>query len=198
MVRRYLVKNGPLTAEQRLHLAQLWARSGQSEHASVAAFAKLILDLMAFGAPSHLIESAQQAMSDEIRHAKQCFSLMRPLRTNKCKPGPLEHLQQIAPPNLDRLLRGLILDGCVNETVAASLASHEGEAARFPEVRQILVGIARDEQRHAALSWQIVRWLLDEHPELRLDAMHLFDKGFGTSWRLQRMLAMIGHTFGVD
>jgi hypothetical protein len=45
------------------------------EHASVAAFARFTLDLLALGAPADLVQSAQQALGDEIAHAELCFGL---------------------------------------------------------------------------------------------------------------------------
>jgi rubrerythrin len=47
----------------------------------------------------------------------------------------------------------------VRETYAALLASHQAEYATDPGVRAAMARIARDETRHAALSWRVARWL---------------------------------------
>jgi len=59
-----------LTGVQRKVLAEAWATTGAGEHASVAAFARLSLELMRFGAPSELVADAHRAAMDEVQHAK--------------------------------------------------------------------------------------------------------------------------------
>jgi hypothetical protein len=61
----------------RSALAARWRENGRTEHASVAAFARLTLDLMALGAPAALLAAAQRDAADEVRHTELCFSLAR-------------------------------------------------------------------------------------------------------------------------
>jgi hypothetical protein len=56
------------------------------------------------------------------------------------------------------------VEGCVRETYGALLATWQARTARDPVVRAAMMRIARDETRHAALSWDVGRWL-----ETRLD-----------------------------
>ena len=56
------------------------------------------------------------------------------------------------------------VEGCVRETYGALLATYQARAARDPVVRAVMKRIASDETRHAALSWDVGRWL-----ETRLD-----------------------------
>src|SRR5690348_13153977 len=58
-------------------LAAWWRENARSEHASVAAFARLVLELIGLGAPARLIEAANRDAMDEIRHANLCFSIAR-------------------------------------------------------------------------------------------------------------------------
>jgi hypothetical protein len=51
------------------------------------------------------------------------------------------------------------VEGCVRETYGALLAAYQARAARDPVVRAVMKRIARDETRHAALSWDVGRWL---------------------------------------
>jgi hypothetical protein len=45
------------------------------EHASVAAFSKFILGLMAIGAPPHLLQWVHRASLQEIDHARLCVMI---------------------------------------------------------------------------------------------------------------------------
>ena len=60
------------------------------EHASIAAFARFSLELLAFGAPPDLVEQAQAAMADETRHAKLCFALAGAYAERPIGPGALD------------------------------------------------------------------------------------------------------------
>ena len=64
----------------------------------------------------------------------------------------------------EQVLRETLLDGCINETLAAVEAAHLSKQATDPKLVAILESIARDESRHAALAWRTVRWLVSEDP----------------------------------
>jgi hypothetical protein len=49
-------------------------------------------------------------------------------------------------------------EGCVNETHAALLATWQAQAAADPALRRAMQIIARDETRHAEVSWALARW----------------------------------------
>jgi hypothetical protein len=49
--------------------------------------------------------------------------------------------------------------GCVREAYGALLATRHAQSARDPVVRAAMTCIARDETRHASLSWRVGRWL---------------------------------------
>jgi hypothetical protein len=51
------------------------------------------------------------------------------------------------------------VEGCVRETYGALAASWQAVKAADPEVRDAMRTIARDEVRHAALSFRLHRWL---------------------------------------
>lgn len=52
-----------------------WAADAALEHSSIAAFAKLSLDLMAHGAPLDLVRAAHQAALEEIRHTEAACAM---------------------------------------------------------------------------------------------------------------------------
>jgi len=76
--------------------ADQWRENGKTEHASVAAFARLTLDLMALGAPPSLIAAANRDALDEFRHTELCFSLAHAPDGKSLSPGPFPQAQQVA------------------------------------------------------------------------------------------------------
>jgi len=148
-----------LDDELREALARDWQRDAVLEHASIASFARLTLELMALGAPPDLVEAAQQASIDEIAHTKLCFWLASRYSNGPLGPGVLEIDGALLPnPDLARLAAETVREGCVGETIGALLAAEQLRAAVDPDVRQVLARIAADEARHAELSWKIVNW----------------------------------------
>src|SRR5262249_16645267 len=51
-----------LDSSQRRRVGDHWAAVGREEHASIASFSRFILQLLALGAPSELIEAATRAL----------------------------------------------------------------------------------------------------------------------------------------
>jgi hypothetical protein len=149
-----------LDASERAALAGQWLEEAQLEHASIASFARFMLDLLAFGAPAELVERCQRAIGDEIRHARACFGLASAYAGAVLGPGPLD-LSGVAPSaSLAAAAAAAVREGCVNETVAALTATEQARAATDPALRAILERIARDEAEHAELAWCFVDWAL--------------------------------------
>ncbi len=139
--------------------AQRWLDDAALEHASVASFARATLELMAVGAPLALVRDMQQAALDEVKHAELCLEIAQSLGARDVAFGPLPAL---SPRNLDRtgLARACLEEACVNETIAAARAHDEATRSRG-RVAEVLRIIANDEERHAALAWRTLRWLVD-------------------------------------
>jgi hypothetical protein len=159
---------GPVSTDrmQRRALGDAWAESALAEHASVASFARLVLELLALGAPAELVIAAQRALGDEIEHASLAFGIASALRDAPCGPGPLDVGAALGR-GVDpvAIAEATVLEGCVNETVSACLALAERDAATVAAARAALERIAADEVEHAALSWRIVAWLVRRHGE---------------------------------
>jgi hypothetical protein len=146
---------------EREALAAAWTRDGLLEHASVAAFARFSLELLAAGAPADLVEAAHRAALDEIRHAALCLSLAGAYLGAPVEPGPLPCGDALRlTPGLPELAAAAAKEGCVGETVAAILAAEQLSRATDPAVRQALAEIAADEARHAELSFRAVAWAI--------------------------------------
>ncbi len=156
---------GRWSPETCAHAAAAWAREAAFEHASVAAFARLSLDLMACGAPADLIDEAHVAARDEIRHAQQCYGIASAFGGSAVGPGSLA-IGAVAPAtSLEELAVACFRDGCVNETVAALSVAEAARRAGPPELAAAIETIAEDEMRHAELSYRILAWALREGGE---------------------------------
>ena len=156
----------PVAPEIAARLAAAWQRDGLYEHASVASFARFVLQLLAVGAPSALVLDGQAAIADEVRHAQDCFALASAYAGAPIGPGPLAIEGSLAGPcDLAALAGATAVEGCVNETIAALIATTAAALAEDPAVAGRLAVIAADEQRHAALAWRTVAWALDHGDE---------------------------------
>lgn len=131
----------------------------QLEAASIPAFERLAEELRAHGAPVALIERAEEAARDEIRHAAG-FSQLRRLHG---APAAERVELPAAAPWPARTLEALALEnaaeGCVRETFGALVAGYQARVAADPRVRALFVSIAEDELRHAELAWDVAEWL---------------------------------------
>lgn len=136
-----------------------WARLAQLEHASVAAFARLTLELMRHGAPVAILREAQRAALDEVDHCAAALEVHARREGAVAEPGPgaLQAALDLDRP-LAELVADVVRDGCVGETVSAALLRAAAEAGG-PEAA-VLKRLADDEERHAALSWRIAAWAL--------------------------------------
>lgn len=130
------------------------ARQAHLEAASVPAFHRLASELLANGAPHELVQAAQRAADDEVRHAS---IMTAAARRHGAEPAPVE----IAPPR-DRTLEEIVIEnaveGCVRETLGAMIALWQSHRAADPWLRRVMAVIAEDELTHSELAWQIDAW----------------------------------------
>jgi hypothetical protein len=153
------------------------ARAAAEEHASVAAFARTICQLMALGAPLDLLARTQRALADEIEHTRGCLAWLRSFTADARGPShALGELPEAAAPiadaslGLHALARALLVDvlhgGCVGETLAAEAMLARAAHAPHPELATWLERVADDEARHAALAFETAAWLVSQRPQL--------------------------------
>ncbi len=151
-----------LTPPQRSALAEHWTRSMREEHASVAAFARLSLQLMSLGAPPELLRRVHRAAIDEVDHARRCAALASRFAGEPRSPGALPAAcAPIAAVDHATLAVDTLREGCVGEAVFAGAAARARDRATDPAVREALTVIARDEAEHAALAWDLVAWCME-------------------------------------
>ena len=156
-----------LDAAARGVIAKHWLEAGAMEHASVAAFARFALELMALGAPARLVEATTRAMADETRHARFCYGLAARYSGEARGPGALDVTDALAECGLLAVVERAVLEGCIGETQAAVEAAWAAEAAADPVVRDVLERIAEDETRHAALAFDFVAWASERDRTVR-------------------------------
>ncbi|WP_433932354.1 ferritin-like domain-containing protein [Sorangium cellulosum] len=132
-----------------------FANIAQLEAASVWAFEALGRELAHHGAPRPLVARARVAERDEVRHA-------RVMRRVAARHGGRWQEPRVEPRRV-RSLEELAIDnaaeGCVRETYGALVGMWQARFARDPLVRRVMTRVARDETRHAKLSWAIDAWV---------------------------------------
>lgn len=140
-------------------LARSWADDALAEHASIAEFGRVALQLLALGAPPALIADTHRAALDEVEHARCSFAIAARLGGEPLGPGPLD--AALAPLEPAALTAATVAGGCLGETAAAVIAAVERDACEVPAIRAVLARIATDEARHASLAWRTAAWLID-------------------------------------
>ena len=133
-----------------------FARMAWLEAASVHAFRTLARELDAHGAPRALSCATRRAARDEVRHARVTRALARrhgarPARVRPPAARPVRSIAAIAVDNA--------VEGCVREAFGAVVLAWQARFAADPRVRRELSRIADDEAGHAALAWQIARFV---------------------------------------
>lgn len=151
----------------RSTLIDAWTRRGLAEHASVASFARVQLELLHLGAPAELIAEVCRAMADEVEHARACFGVASAWAGRPVGPGPMDLRGVVPSRDAATVLIDTLVEGCVGETIGASEATLAAARCTDPGLRRLLRRIAAEEARHAALAWRTARWIVERHPELR-------------------------------
>ena len=156
------------------------------EHASVAAFARFTLQLLALGAPAELVEAATQAQAAEARHARIGFHLASHYGKTHFGPGRLELSGALDALDPQTILLTTFREGCLGETRAALEVAEAAERTTDRELSLCLSRIAEDEARHAELAFRTVAWLVREFPELREVLAHEIDRALVESVALPK------------
>jgi len=155
---------GFVVAEPTMHrtaIAAAWAEQALAEHASIAAFARFILQLLACGAPPSLVSSANVALGEEIEHAQLCFALASRFAGRAIGPTALDvHGALAGSDDFDEVVLATVREGCIAETISAWRITLAARYARDPSLAAALERMAAQELEHAALAWRLLAWAL--------------------------------------
>jgi hypothetical protein len=168
-------------------LAKAYGLDGCEEHASIAAFARLTLHLLAVGAPPELVEKAHLASLDEIRHARTCFTLAHRYGGVAVGPGPLAVDDLFGaspgmPPGLAEIAAVCAEEGCVGETLGVLLAEATLARTTDPVVRATLSAMVTEEAAHVELAWRVVGWCIAQGGEpVRAAVARAIDRGIAAT-----------------
>jgi hypothetical protein len=163
-----------LTTAEKGAVGTAWVEMGLGEHASIAAFAKLILELLAIGAPPYLLEGAARALCDEIEHCRLCFERAAEFNQIATSPGQLDLHNLSIDTDPAVILKNAITEGCFTETISAYWAVEAYASTTSSLEKDPLSRISSDEMRHSQFSWDLVKWLLSEFRHLREVATESF------------------------
>jgi hypothetical protein len=154
-----------LPLEVQAELCRHWEMVARLEHSSVASFARVVLELMALGAPADLLLDTQSAAYDEVIHAQLALDVVSALRGEQVSFGPFPADQLSLRTDRDEILVSLIEEACLGEVLGVVEAGEElamMQSEGGPEVLcERLTRVITDESRHAALAWRTFAWLLD-------------------------------------
>lgn len=153
----------PAKCDGGVAIAGSWATDAQSEAASIPAFLQLAAELLAHGAPDDLVARAIDAAEDEIRHAALCARHATQVggrRVVAVIPASPARPPLRGRDGLTRLAVESWIDGCVSEGAAAARARWAATHATDGTSSRLQRAIARDEARHAALGWDVLRWAM--------------------------------------
>ena len=175
-----------LAPDTRAAIADVWIRDALTEHASIASFAQFILELLALGAPAKLVDDAQRASSDEVRHAERAFALAARYGSIAREPGALDVGGMMRHRiGLADFAARTAAEGCIAETVAALQLHAAADVAANDNLASELRKTADEESEHALLAWRVVGWAIERGGEPVREAVgQVFDQaashvGFG-------------------
>jgi hypothetical protein len=164
-----------VSAQAKRALADAYQKDTLTEHASIAAFARFLLQCSALGAPLELLGKVRQAMADELDHAKLCAGLAVAYGAAPFCPGQLDTEGAFEHTDLPGVAEKTVRESCVAETVSVMLLLRASQAAQRQPLKGLLAKMAEDELRHALLGFEFVGWALRQgDPQVRFRVARAF------------------------
>jgi hypothetical protein len=170
-----------MTDDDSQQCSKYWTNVALAEHASVATFAKLSMDLLAAGAPPELINRAHRAALDEVGHARLAFGLASAYAGYPIGPGATalpRSLRSSMAPNLTHLALECLVDGCLGEGLASAILLEAAKNTRNAVLSNVLHRMGVDEARHAELAWAIIEWCVEYSNEALVPALRAAGRMF--------------------
>lgn len=148
------------TAGQREFAGEFYLQIARYEHASIASFHRFALELMQFGAPPELLQLAQKAATDEIRHAQSSFSIANRLLGTKFQPGRLDINVEFHQ-DLRSFAAAILEEGAIKETIAVLIAAEQLRVCKDATIAQYLQEVVSEESEHSELAYASLRWCIE-------------------------------------
>jgi hypothetical protein len=155
-----------LAPDARARVARLWGNRARNERHTSAVFGALQRVLVEQGAAAPVVELAHRAVSDELGHADLCEAVAA-----RYAPAPFgaddgpaadaepEALRPPAAPSFhgcterENGLLFVVLQCCLNETIAAAYLRTCLEQARGAVARTAVRELLKDEVTHSRIGW---------------------------------------------
>lgn len=138
-----------------------WLANARTEVASVAAFNHLANELLAIGAPAHLVRGALVASMEEVTHAELCFAIAGRGDVATFVEATSSADRKVTPA---RLAADCVVEGCFLEGASALVANSLAQRPDVPPmIAAVLSKIADEEASHAEHGWLVLRHLLERH-----------------------------------
>jgi len=168
-----------LSEEERTKAADYWAKVAMMEHASVASFSRFSLELMSVGASTELLTLAHQAALDEVRHTQISLGIANQLNSTTFTAGSFPISRKVVDSafgDMEKIATAAALEGCIEETLAASIVFYQAEHMGDPNHKVLLRSVALDEANHAAFAWRAVQWMASTSPEVHAAVSAVFSE----------------------
>lgn len=138
-----------------------WLANARTEVASVAAFNHLANELLAIGAPAHLVRGALVASLEEIEHARLCFAIAGRGDVATFPEATTSPDRKTTPATL---AADCVVEACLLEGASAIVADVLARNVAVPvTIAAVLARIANEEASHAEHGWLVLRYLVDRH-----------------------------------
>jgi hypothetical protein len=146
-----------LSDEARALIAETWMFRAHAERLATLRFRRLARELRETGASSVVIEMAESAVDDEIRHAELCATLAQVYggegAAHACDMKPPRPLGPDGLSQEDRVLFEVMAFCCFTETINTAMLVETVKQTQVPGIRAVAQEILKDEVSHSRLGW---------------------------------------------
>lgn len=166
-----------------------WTRASWNEYCTAAAFATLLRELLAAGAPVDLVGLVGDFVTDEMLHVELTARLAMELGGAAPLHVDLEALAETPPPGLRPLMRAswhVVRTCCVAEAISVPMLATCRATAAHPLTHAVLTQIVKDEAPHGVFGTWFLEWaspsLDDADRAVLADAAWTCLEGFAPLW----------------
>jgi len=174
--------------EWNKEIAEHYRKVGLAEHASVASFSRVVLELMENAAPAWLLDRTMVAAREEIRHAQMAFALARSWSQEPFHLTGMDGLLAGQKSGgLVELARRTVTEACAGETPAFLRVAVAKHFVQDMQTSEYLNAVLVEEKLHASLAWATLAWAVsaaqgDEQSLVRLAVQQTLASTASSLW----------------